>query len=243
MSEVTYFGHLIPRITQRRQTRSVTRILYLTAKWCARHALLVIAAWLIALIGLNGINNALPPAGQQDFSLAGTDSAEALTLLSRAFPGSASDANPLVISGDNDLSTGAGLQTIKDVERAVGKIDGVAKVEGPQDAPKQYSEDNQTAIINVTTTDRYIGSPEIAQEILDAAQAAAPNNIVALGGLLGSAISSPSTQISEVLGLLAAVIVLLLALRRAWAAAIPLSTRSLRSVWALRSSESWDASS
>jgi RND superfamily putative drug exporter len=200
----------------------VTRLLYRIASWCARHAIWVIIAWVTVLIGLNGLNQALPPAGQQEFSLSGTDSAAALTLMTRAFPGTASDANPLVISGGDDLSTGSGLRTIKRLERTVAELETVATVGSPRDNPGQLSEDQQTALIMVTVVDRYVGDPDIATEILDLAEQAAPHHAVALGGLLGSSISEADTQISERLGLLAAVVVLLLTLRGVWAAAIPL---------------------
>ena len=200
----------------------MTRVLYRIARWSATHGPLVLVVWLVVLVGLTVADRVIPPPGQQDFSLAGTDSAEALELLSRAFPGTASDPNPLVVGSDEPLNSGAGLTTITNVESAVRAVQGVAEVAGPQDNPRQYSADGKTALIRVTVTDRYIGSPDIAQEILDAAAKAAPDDRVALGGLLGGSISSPDTEKSEVLGLVAAVIVLMLALRRAWAAMIPL---------------------
>lgn len=200
----------------------MTRFLYRLATWSAAHAWLVIAAWLVVLVSLTAADRILPPPGQQEFSLGGTDSAAALTLVSRAFPGSSSDANPLVIGSDERLDQGPGLRTVEDVESAVRGVQGVAEVTGPQDEPDLYSSDKKIAQIQVVVSDQYVGEPSIAQEILDAAQKAAPNDQVALGGLLGNSISQPSTQRSERLGLLAAVIVLMLALRRVWAAAIPL---------------------
>ena len=201
---------------------NVTRFLYRVARTCGDHAWWVIAAWVVTLLLLTAANNAIPPAGQQDFELEGTDSAAALTLMQRAFPGTSSGSNPLVIGGSEELDTGAGLQTIKKVEHDVKQITGVAKVQGPQDNPDQYSPDKQTAIIQVTVQDRYAGKPDMAQEILDTARQAAPSNLVALGGFLGQSISNPDTHLSEGLGLLAAVIVLILTFRRLWAAAIPL---------------------
>lgn len=200
----------------------MTRLLYRVASWCARHAIWVIIAWVTLVIGLNGLNQALPPAGQQEFSLSGTDSSAALTLMRRAFPGTASDANPLVVSGGEDLSKGSGLRTIEDVAEEIGELDTVATVGSPRDNPSLYSDDKQTAIIQVTVIDRYVGDPDVATEILNVANQTAPHNEVALGGLLGSSISNADTQMSERLGLLAAVIVLMLTLRRIWAAAIPL---------------------
>lgn len=200
----------------------MTRRLYLIGRWSAQHAKLVLAFWIFVLIALNVANKAVPPAGEQEFSLQGTDSATALTLMSRAFPGVAADSSPLPVSADTDLDKGSGKQMLGDIYSAVSKITGVVSIAGPVQNAKLLSADKETAVLNITVDDRWIGEPEKAQEILDTAHRAAPQAKIALGGLLGQSISSTDTKSSEALGLLAAIVVLLFTLRRVAAAFIPL---------------------
>jgi putative drug exporter of the RND superfamily len=200
----------------------VTRRLYLIAHWCANHAIWVVLAWVAFILVINGLNNRLAPAGQQEISLEGTDSATAQTLLNRAFPGVSSDAQPLVIGCSTSLDTPEGKRLLKDEETSLESINGVASVTGPAQESDLLSPDKETAILQVQVTSAYLGETKTADQILDTGKQQAPDCQVALGGLMGQSISSADTRSSEVIGLIAAVIVLLLTLRRFAAATIPL---------------------
>lgn len=200
----------------------MTRRLYLIARWSADHAIVVLLAWIAVLLALTALNNRLPPPGQQEIVLTGTDSAAAQTLLNRAFPGASSDAQPMVIACPTPLTSGSGKQSLDRLEHDVAHTHGVVGVTGPSQQPNLLSEDRQTAIVNIQVSNQALAKRDAARTILDTGQAAAPDCEVALGGLMGSSLSQPSTDISEVLGLIAAVVVLLITLRRIPAAAIPL---------------------
>ena len=200
----------------------MTRRLYLISHWCALHAKTVLALWLVVLIAVAGLNNRLPPPGQQDVVLPGTDSASAQTLLNRGFPGVSSDAQPLVIKCGTDLDTGAGAETIKRVEDAEKQVIGVADVTGPADDPSLLAPDKQTAIVQIQVGSAFIGEESVAEEVLQTGIDSAPDCEVALGGLMGESLSQPESTLSEGLGLIMAVFVLLFTLRRFAAAFVPL---------------------
>ena len=202
----------------------MTRALYRVGRWSAEHGWIVVIIWLVALLSLQGLNRTLGGAADENYNLRGTDSWVAQDLLNRAFPGVAGEANPLVLHSDTlDLSTGEGAARVKAVVAAEKTIPEVRTVVGPADSSALLSDDHHTAQVQITVTDRYAGDPVIARTILDTGTAAAgPQISVALGGFLGRSISRPNTRSSEALGLAAAILVLIITLRRLWAAVIPL---------------------
>ena len=200
----------------------MTRALYLLATWCARHAKLVLAMWIVALLAVSALNNRLPAAGVQEITLEGTDSAAGQTLLGRAFTGASAGAQPVVMACGTDLGTGSGAQTVKSTRQAILKVPGVLAVTGPVQQKSLLSDDKQTAILNVQVADAQLQEKSTGQQILNTAKESAPDCEVAIGGSMGEVLSQGQTSASEGIGLLFAIIVLLLVLRRFSAAFIPI---------------------
>ncbi len=202
----------------------VTRWLYGIGRTCARRSRLVIVAWILAALTIMGANQLLPGSSIESFSLRGTDSTTAQELLAQAFPGSSTEANPIVLSSDTlNFGQGAGKAAVDSVADAVAQLPTVAAVSTPSEQPTLLSEDGKTAIVQVTVNDQSIGQEDVAAEVFDTAKAAAPPGVtVDIGGILGTQLSQPDTRSSEAIGLLAALVVLFFAMRRAWAVALPL---------------------
>ncbi|MFN8125903.1 MAG: MMPL family transporter [Candidatus Nanopelagicales bacterium] len=200
----------------------MTRALYLIATWCARHAKLVLGLWIVALLMFNILNNRLPAAGVQEINLEGTDSAVGQTLLSRAFTGASTGAQPVVMGCQTDLDTGSGATIVANTRDQLKQVPGVLSVTGPAQQEDLLSADKQIAILQVQVADAQLGEKSTAQDILTTATEAAPECEVAVGGTMGQLLSSGESTASEGLGLLAAVIVLMFALRRFAAASVPL---------------------
>lgn len=203
---------------------SVTRWLYRLGHACAVRGRLVIAAWVVAVLMIMGANSLIPGASVESFSLQGTDSTTAQELLGRAFPGTSTEANPLVLSSDTlRLGEGVGEAAVDSIADAVGALPVVSSVTTPSDQPSLLAEDGTTAIVQVVVNDQSIGRDDVAAEVFDTAKAAAPPDItVYIGGTLGTQLSTPDTRSSEAVGLLVALVVLFFAMRRAWAVALPL---------------------
>jgi RND superfamily putative drug exporter len=201
----------------------VTALLSRVGRWCAARGWRVVLVWLFLILVVGGLNRAIGGAAAETYRLPGADSAVAQDLLARAFPGSATEANPLVLTSDLDLGSGRGAELVAEVVEAEREVARVTSAVGPADNPTLLSDDGRTAVVQVTVEDRYAGDPKVAREILDTAIAAAGDEAeVALGGFLGRSLSRPNTRASEALGLAAAVLVLFATLRRFSAVLIPL---------------------
>jgi RND superfamily putative drug exporter len=66
------------------------------ARWCYHHRFAVIAAWVIVLIGLGALSQAVKSNYNNSFSLPGTDSTTAQQLLAKAVPAQAGDSDTIV---------------------------------------------------------------------------------------------------------------------------------------------------
>ena len=201
----------------------MTRGLYALGRWCAEHGRLVVVLWLLACLALVGANRAIPGSAAESYILTGTDSAVAWDLTGRAFPGSAGEATPVVLHSDDlDLGSDTGRDVVADVATALRGLDIVTAVVTPAEDPELLSDDGRTALVSVTVTDRAATDQSSGSTVLATARTAAPAVVqVELGGFLGNQLSRPDTRRSELLGLLSALLVLLLTLRRLSATLIP----------------------
>ena len=66
------------------------------ARWCFRHRLAVIAAWVVVLTGLSVLAQAIKSDYNNSFQVPGTGSATAQELLARAVPAQAGDSDTIV---------------------------------------------------------------------------------------------------------------------------------------------------
>ncbi len=202
----------------------MTSWLYGLGRACAARGRLVIAAWIIGALTIMGANALIPGTPVDSFSLRGTDSATAQELLAQAFPGASTEANPLVLSSETlNLGTGQGQADVDAIAAAVAALPTIAQVTTPSEQPSLLSEDGQTAIVQVVVNDQSAGKDDVAVEVFDTAKQSAPPEItVDIGGILGTQLSRPDTRSSEAVGLFVALVVLIFAMRRAWAVALPL---------------------
>src|SRR5450759_3212874 len=67
------------------------------ALWCFRHRRTVVIGWLAVIAVLGGLTASIGTAYSDSFSLPGTESTKALSLLSSAFPAQAGDSDTIVI--------------------------------------------------------------------------------------------------------------------------------------------------
>lgn len=202
----------------------MTTWLYGVARRCADRYKLVIALWIFALVAVSAINHTLSPGQPELYVLKGTNSATAQNLVRQAFPGSASDSNPVAFYNAHvDFRSGTGKSDLDRIATKLKSDPEIAGVTTPEQRPDYVSTDGHTAILGVTIADQYLGEDEVAQYILTTAQEMAPpDSEVGLGGIAGSQLSRPNTHTSELLGIVAALIVLSFAMRRFAAVAIPL---------------------
>lgn len=194
----------------------MTEFLYRLGRRCADNGWRVIGIWFLIAMVVMGANRLFGGESADSFVLKGTDSSVAQNLLNRAFPGTSAEAVPIVLyDPTTDFTDPNGERIVDDVVAELRDISQVSAVASPVDRPDLVSDDGHTAIVSLTVNERFAADTAIGEEILASAQAAAgPDVQVALGGFIGAQISQPETHLSEALGLLSAVFILFLTLRR-----------------------------
>ena len=129
------------------------------ATWCVRHRRLVLAGWLVALVGLTLVSSSVGTAYKDSFSLNGTQSFEAQNLLQRAAPKAAGDRDQIVIAVSSgkvtDATVRAQTQAMLARVAALGEVASVASPYGPHGAA-QISPSGQIAFANVTMSEQAV---------------------------------------------------------------------------------------
>jgi putative drug exporter of the RND superfamily len=192
----------------------MTAVLYGVARFCVRRRFWVLAVWLLVTVALVAFSQRLGDNTSDNLKLPGTDSQRATDALNRSFPAQANGSSPIVLHVSNGKLTdskyaGAVNQAAADVAKAPD----VASVINPltSQGASALSKDQATGYLAVTTSVNPGGiSVDDAQTIIDAASkpAQAAGIEVQTGGQLGQKVSKPSTESSELIGILAAMVIL-----------------------------------
>ncbi|MET8523047.1 MMPL family transporter [Nocardioides sp. NPDC004968] len=199
--------------------------------FCARHSLIVIGAWALVLVTVVVAVSSLGAKTSNDLALPGTGSQEAKDLLSDRFPPQQNGVNPIVFhASKGKLTDSANKQAVDDAVKEIGKQPHVHTVTNPLSSDGQtaglLSKDGRTAFAPVLMD---VGSgdltEEIAGDVLDATHPAQDAGIItAAGGSIGSTLSTDESRTSEVVGIIAAMIILSLVLGSLVAMGLPIIT-------------------
>ena len=211
----------------------MTPLLYRMGHFCARHPVWVLALWLVVALTIVGVARIVGQETNDDLSLPGTDSQAASDLLRDKFPDQANGSVPIAFRAPAGakLSDTRYKKPIEQVTSAYGKDSAVTHAVGPfsEQGADQLNKKRTIGYISLNLKDSPSElSIEEAQGIisLDRPLEKAGLNPAA-GGYLGQKVSKPSTHLSEVIGLTAAVLILLLTFGTAIAMGIPILTAIL----------------
>ena len=208
--------HHPPAATARRSPLTAVARLSVRYRWW------VIGGWLLLVALAAGGSNLAGGSFVNDLSVAGTDSQAAHDTMRQRFPDQAGDPMQIVIRDDRGVDDPQVRSATEAALAEIGKGSDVAMVQSPYGPGAAVSEDGTTAIVTVVFD-------QIARDIppasVDAAQATAAEiravgAEVEFGGPAAQTESGPSG--SEIVGLLAAVIVLLLAFGSLYAMVVPI---------------------
>ncbi len=199
------------------------------ARWCYRHRVIVAIAWLVVLFSVVGIQRVAGSAYSNAFTLPGTDSSRALTLLSSALPQQAGDSDTIVWHTSNGSVTDPAVQArMQSMLKQVAAAPSVAAVSSPY-APAgagQISKDGKTAYATVSFTKLAMSlpKPDIVH-VIDLVNAARTANLeVEVGGQAIESAEQASLSSSVAIGLIAAAIIILVAFGSLIGMALPLIT-------------------
>src|SRR5580692_315600 len=192
------------------------------ARWCIRHKILVLLSWIAMLAALGGLVGMKGSAFSDSSRLPASDSSTAYNLLARAGGDAAKVTTGTIVwdTRSGSALSPAASSRIAPMLASVARVQGVKSVISPFTAvgAKQVSANSRTAYATVVFTS---DSHEAAAAKL--AQAAATGRLdVQVGGAAFTKISPGG--VSEVIGILAALMILILVFRSVWAAVLPIIT-------------------
>ncbi|MFD4751012.1 MMPL family transporter [Streptomyces rubiginosohelvolus] len=203
----------------------MAKVLYRVGRACARHGLMVIIAWLallaVAVAGVVSVGGST----DEEFTIPGSESQQALDVLADTFPASSGTSAQLVFTAEEGqkLTDPASKEAIGEVLAAAGTAPDVATVIDPFTAGT-VTKDGGTALAQVQYT---VSLGELTQDDADrlretANDAAQEAGVAVLVG--GDAFKSRGAEVSpvELVGVVVALIVLLITFGSALAAGLTL---------------------
>ncbi len=193
----------------------MTGVLYRLAHFSVRHRLAVLAVWLLAVIALVVVSHRLGENTNDNLSLPGTDSQRATDALASSFPDQANGSSPIVLHAKTGKLTDAkNAEAVEKSAKQLAKEPNVASVVSPlsPQGAAALSKDKQTGYFSVTLG---VSPGELsvseAEEIIEGADPAKAAGLeVETGGQLGQKVSKPATESSELIGIIAAMVILTL---------------------------------
>jgi putative drug exporter of the RND superfamily len=194
------------------------------ARWCFRHRKAVLAAWLIALIGLFAVGQLVKASYNNNDSLPGTDSTTAQQVLTTHFPAQAGDSDQIVVQAKQGTLRSPAAQTaVTSMLARVARVPHVVSVTSPYGAGGQISRDGTIGLATVNLDEQANSIPNSAVTTLisTARSADSPLLNVQLGGAAIENVAGDNTSYNSVfLGIVLALVVLFFAFRRKVLAAL-----------------------
>ena len=199
------------------------------ARGCFRHRFIVLLLWVVGLVGLGTLGSALGSNYSNSFSLPGTESTKALTLLQSQFPSQSGDQDTIVWHATRGNVRAAQVQqSMTTALGAIAKLPEVAAVRspyGPQGAA-QISKDGLTAYATVSFTGQAsaLNVNDVDKVVSTAHAASTPSLQVELTGNAIDQVTQAKPSSSEGLGILAAAVVLFITFGSLFAMLLPILT-------------------
>jgi putative drug exporter of the RND superfamily len=199
------------------------------ATWITGHRKTVIIGWIVALIGVGILSNAVGDDYSEDFKLPSSDSQEAYDLLENRFPEQSGESAQIVYKSDSGVESAAVKAKMDRVFEEVEQLPHVSEVASPyvKGGAGAVSPDGKIAYATVqfdVFSNEF--ADEEAQKLIAAGREAAGDGLqVEFGGTpVQEARAEEEQDNSFAVGLLAAVVVLLITFGSAVAMGLPILT-------------------
>jgi len=208
----------------------LSTLLYALGRWSYRHPWRVLVSWLVLLLIAGSAALLFMKGTDNTFTIPGTEAQEGIELLDRTFPqASGTSAQLVLVTADGaEVSDEPYASAIADAVDELGDLDGVLAVTDPFDemVSGMVSDDGAAAIVRLQfdgqTTDVPAETKTALQDVAADLRAELPEGSrVAMGGDLFS-ISVPTLSITEAVGVLIALFVLIVTFRSFAVAWFPL---------------------
>ncbi|MFN8036643.1 MAG: MMPL family transporter [Acidimicrobiia bacterium] len=196
-------------------------------RWCYRRRWVVLASWVVAFVAFGALGQAAKGDYSRTFSLPGSESQRAFDMLKQRFPLRSGDSFDIVFKardGVTDAATQHDMEAFFDLLQK--KFAHVVSVDGPYGpaGAGRISRDGKIAIATAQLDVRVDGvSKAEASDLIDAAERVnRPGLQVELGGFVIQLGEQPPQGASELIGILAAVVILLVAFGSLLAMGLPI---------------------
>jgi RND superfamily putative drug exporter len=184
---------------------------YLRRRWVA-------ALWLIIVIGLNVVAASVGTVNRVDYTMPGSDSAQAQQLLTERFPDFAGGSVDLIVHDPEGVDRPATQAQLTDLEHEVERLDHVRSLR-----TEGVSPDGTVALVVVQLDDTIEKVPTTAIEaIMDVAAEIRADGLQVESGGFAVQNAEGAEAGSEGLGMVAALIILLIAFGAVVAAGLPI---------------------
>ncbi len=194
------------------------------ARWCVEHRWLVLGFWVVLLIGVNVVAGAVGPDYRTDFTLPDGEAKEVQELLEANNPERAGFTSQIVVRAPQGVDDPAVQQALGEILAFVDS-QGDIGISSPYDNPVQISQDGTIAFaqLDIEDTRDFTELQEVGTDIIEQGdEVALPDGMeVEYGGDLFAEFELPE---SEIYGLIAAVIILILAFGSVLAMGLPIGT-------------------
>jgi putative drug exporter of the RND superfamily len=176
----------------------------------------VLLGWFLAVVAIIGLAQWAGSRLDNNFALGSSPSQQAQNLLASRFPSQEGDSADVVLHSSSPLDSPANAAIIAQLARSMrplADVSGVQSPLGPGTASRQLSPDRRIGFVVVQFDATAADLPATAvKEVIDTAtRFARPGLQVALGGAPVEQVVSAAPGSSEGIGLLAAIVVMLLA--------------------------------
>ncbi|HSC04322.1 MAG TPA: MMPL family transporter [Solirubrobacteraceae bacterium] len=195
------------------------------------HRRTVVVAWIVAAIGIYSLSNAVGKKTASSFTLPGTNSQQAVDLLQSRFPAQAGDADQIVFhTKTGKLTDGAERAAVAATVARVARLPHVTGVISPYAAGQHaISADGTIGFATVNFDQRADALPKAAVDrVISAAESARSASLdVQLGGQAVEQAQQAPLGFATIVGIAAAIVILLISFGSFSAMALPIATALL----------------
>jgi putative drug exporter of the RND superfamily len=208
--------------TSPQKGNAMSRILFAVGHFAGRHPWRVLAVWVLVAVAVVSLNSRFGGESTEEFSLPGAESQRAADALEERFPQRTLYTAHIIFHAPTGLASGPAKTAVSQAVSRLADGEHVIGVTDPFDprAPT-LSQDRETAFTTVGYDTQEIGDDEYKAAEAAAAAARAAGVQVEYDGALGYA-KGDAEPSSELIGIVAAVIVLLVAFGSLVAMSLPI---------------------
>jgi putative drug exporter of the RND superfamily len=198
------------------------------ARWTMAHRRTVVVAWIVAVVGIFAVSGSVGKKTASSFTLPGTGSQQAVDLLQSKFPAQAGDADQIVFQArTGTLTNAADRSSIEAMLARVARLPHVTSVVSPYaDGQHAISRDGAIGFATVNFDERANALPVAAvNRVVSTAESARSSTLnVQLGGQAIEQAQQASLGFATIVGIAAAVVILLISLGSFAAMGLPIAT-------------------